>query len=247
MKNSRITSFHSKFSGISALLVSVLTIVTFGFAMTAVPPSGPYCPGNCMSYPFPDILSYYPRDYYWMYIAIFQLFAFVIFMTAIQYAVAEEKRLFSTVGFSFALIAATVLLIDYYTQFSVVPVSVMSGETEGIAMITQYNERGLFIAMEELGYITMSIALFFLALTFSSKPLLSSVIRIILMLPFPLTAGAFLFYSAKFGIHRSYLFEVATISINWLLLIPAGFLIFIYFLKRKKTIPHQEPYNVTAR
>jgi hypothetical protein len=42
----------------------------------------------------------------------------------------------------------------------------MKGETDGIALITQYNEHGLFIAMEELGYITMSIALVFPCLCF---------------------------------------------------------------------------------
>lgn len=240
MNNYRSTSFHLKFTGLSALLLSVLTLVTFGFAMTAVPPSGPYCPENCMGYPFPDILSYYPRDYYWMYLAIFQLFAFVIFMSANHYSVAEEKRLFSAVGMAFSLISATVLLIAYYTQFSVVPASIMHGETEGIALITQYNERGVFIAMEELGYITMSIALLFLSLTFSSKPALSSVIRVMLILAFPLTAGAFIFYSVKSGIHRSYMFEVAAITINWLLLIPAGFLIFIYFRRQEKAL---RPYS----
>ena len=60
----------------SCLSLVLLTIVTWAFGMIAVPPAGPYCPGDCMSYPFPDILSYYPRDYYWMYLSIFQLFAY---------------------------------------------------------------------------------------------------------------------------------------------------------------------------
>jgi hypothetical protein len=61
----------------ASTILSILTLITFGFAMKAIPPSGPYCPGNCMDYPFTDILLYYPRDYNWMYLAIFQLFAFV--------------------------------------------------------------------------------------------------------------------------------------------------------------------------
>jgi hypothetical protein len=60
--------------------------------MTAIPPAGPYCPDNCMEYPFPDILLYYPRDYFWMYIAIFQLFAFVIFIVTIHFTVECCKK-----------------------------------------------------------------------------------------------------------------------------------------------------------
>ena len=37
----------------------------------------------------------------------------------------------------------------------------MNGETDGIALLTQYNGHGIFIAMEELGYITMSISFLF--------------------------------------------------------------------------------------
>lgn len=136
-KNYLIFGFYSSF------FLSILTIVTFGFAMTAIPPAGPYCPDNCMDYPFPDILLYYPRDYYWMYLAIFQLFAFVIFVVANHFITSAAKKLFTFLSISFTLISSTVLLIAYFTQFSVVPISVMKGETEGIALITQYNEHGL--------------------------------------------------------------------------------------------------------
>jgi hypothetical protein len=187
-----------------------------------------------MNYPFPDILLYYPRDYYWMYLAIFQLFAFVIYIVANHFITSAAKKLFTFLSISFTLISSTVLLIAYFTQFSVVPISAMKGETEGIALITQYNENGLFIAMEELGYITMSIALFFLAFAFSKNTRLEKGIRIILITQLFLTISIFLFYSLKFGNERSYLFEVATITINWLVLIIIGIMTGIYF---KKIVP----------
>jgi len=108
----------------------------------------------------------------------------------------------------------------------------MKGESEGIALITQYNEHGLFIAMEELGYITMSIALFFLAFAFSKCTRVERVIRIILISQLFLTITSFAFYSIKFGIERSYLFEVATITINWLVIITIGILTGIHFRKK---------------
>ena len=136
-----------KFGLYSSISLTLLTIVTWGFAMIAVPPVGPYCPGDCMSYPFSDILSYYPRDYYWMYFAIFQLFAYLIFIVSNYFIAPIEKKLFSFLSVAFALITTIVLLIAYFVQFSVVPISLMKGETDGIALLTQYNEHGIFIAI----------------------------------------------------------------------------------------------------
>jgi hypothetical protein len=216
----------------SAFLLSLLTIVTFGFAMIAIPPSGPYCPGNCMEYPYTDLLLYYPRDYYWMYLAIFQVFTFTVFIVTNHYNANASRRLFTLLSISFTLISSTVLLIAYFTQFSVVPISVMKGETDGIALLTQYNDHGLFIAMEELGYITMSIALFFLAFAFSKSTRSERVIRIILIMQLFLTIIAFIFYSIKFGIERSYRFEVATITINWLVIIVVGILAGLFYHRK---------------
>jgi len=236
MENNESQINYLTFGYYSSFLLSILTIITFGFAMTAIPPAGPYCPDNCMSYPFSDILLYYPRDYYWMYLAIFQLFAFVIFIVTNHFIVNTAKKLYTFLSISFTLISSTVLLIAYFTQFSVVPISVMKGETEGIALITQYNEHGLFIAMEELGYINMSIALFFLAFAFTKNTRMERTIRIILVAQLVLTVLTFLFYSIKFGIERSYLFEVATITINWLVIIVIGIMIGLNFKKKLKMV-----------
>jgi hypothetical protein len=225
-----------RFGLYSSLSLVILTIITWGFAMIAVPSAGPYCPGDCMSYPFPDILMYYPRDYYWMYVSIFQLFAYIIFIVSIHFISPIEKKLFSLISVAFALISGIVLLIAYFLQFTVVPVSVLNGETDGIALITQYNGHGIFIAMEDLGYITMSISFFFLSFIFSMKNPLAKSIRLILSVSFVLTVLAFVFYTIKFGIDRSYRFEVAAISINWLVTISAGILICVFLKNRLKTM-----------
>jgi len=222
-------NLSSKFGFYASFALTILTIVTFGLAMMAIPPSGPYCPGNCMDYPFKDLLNYYPRDYHWMYLAVFQLFAFLIFVISVHFVAKPEKKIFSFTGVAFTLISTAVLLADYFIQFSVIPISMMKGETEGIALLTQYNGHGIFIALEELGYITMSIALFFMAPVFSSSNRLEKSIRWLLILPFLLNIIAFVVYSILFGIDRSYRFEVASISINWLFIIAAGFLISMFF------------------
>lgn len=233
MENTKTLSL--KIGLYSTVLLTLLTILTFAFAMMAIPPAGPYCPGNCMDYPFNDLLNYYPRDYYWMYMAVFQLFAFLIFVISIHYYATHEKKILSFISVAFALISITVLLADYFMQFAVIPISMMKGETDGIALLTQYNGHGIFIALEELGYFTMSIALFFIAPVFSSTNSLEKAIRWLLFLPFILNVVAFIVYSILFGIDRSYRFEVASISINWLFIIAVGFLISILFNRILKT------------
>ena len=223
-----------KFGYYISLSLIFLTIITWGLAMIAVPPSGPYCPGDCMNYPFTDILKYYPRDYYWMYLAIFQLFAYLMFFILNHFIAPIEKKIYSLSSLAFALISTIVLLIAYFTQFSVIPISMMKGETEGIALITQYNGHGLFVALEELGYITMSISFLFLAFAFSQRNRLEKAIRIILFVQFILTIISFIFYSIKFGIDREYRFEVSTITINWLVIIIVGILISISLKKQIK-------------
>jgi hypothetical protein len=224
----------------ASLSLVLLTILTWAFGMIAVPPAGPYCPGDCMDYPFTEILAYYPRDYYWMYIAVFQIFAYLLFIVSNHFITPSEKKIFSFISFTFSLIAATVLLMAYFVQFTVVPISIMKGETEGIALITQYNGHGIFIAMEDLGYSAMSISFFFLAFAFSANGHLEKAIRLILMIGFFLTIIAFIYYSFKFGIDRSYRFEVAAITINWLVIISTGILVSI-FIKRKLQMLKQGP------
>jgi len=218
-----------KFGWYASMALTLLTIITFGFAMIAIPPAGPYCPADCMEYPYADLLNYYPRDYYWMYLAVFQLFAFIIFIVSIHNNAPAEKKIFSSSGVVFALISVIVLLADYFIQFAVVPVSVMKGETEGISLLTQYNGHGIFIALEELGYFTMSISLFFIAPVFPPVKGLNQSIRLVLLIPFVLNVLSFIFYSIRYGIDRSYRFEVASITIDWLFLIAAGILVAVWY------------------
>jgi hypothetical protein len=222
--------FYSSFS------LTILTIITFGFAMIAIPPSGPNCPGNCMNYPYPDILSYYPRDYYWMYLAVFQLCTFLIFIIANHFVAPIERKIYSFISVAFALISTTILLADYFLQFSVVPISIMKGQAEGIALLTQYNGHGIFIVLEELGFIMMSIAFIFLSPIFSMKVRLEKAIRWILVTPFVVNVFAFVFYSISFGLDRDYRFEVAAITINWVVTILVGILIGIFFKREMSNI-----------
>ena len=80
----------------------------------------------------------------------------------------------------------------------------------------------------------MSISLFFLAPVFFTNNRLEKVIRWILFLPLVLNVLAFVGYSILFGIDRSYRFEVASISINWLFIIVIGILLSMFFKRNIK-------------
>ena len=68
----------------SAILTTVITIITFGIALTAVPISGPFCPEGCIEYPYLDTLSQFPKDYLWMFPATLLVLVYVILMTVIH-------------------------------------------------------------------------------------------------------------------------------------------------------------------
>ena len=170
MRTSNMVGFYA------AVITVVITVVTFGFAMIAVPISGANCPGDCVEYPYLDTVSQFPKDYLWMYLAVVMILVYVILMVAIHAYAVDQKKIFSQIALAFAIITAIILLGDYFVQFSVVPISLMRGETGGITLLTQYNSHGVFIALEELGYSLMSLSFLFIAPVFVSRNRLETAI-----------------------------------------------------------------------
>jgi hypothetical protein len=207
-----------------SLIMTLLAIVTFGIAICTPPVSGPFCKGSCIVYPFTDIIERFPGDYIWMYSALLMLAVFLLFIVSIHQYAPENKKIFSLIGLSFSIASAFILIADYFVQISVVQPSLVNGETEGIAILTQYNPHGVFIALEEIGYILMSIAFISLVPVFSGSDRLNGVIRWVFIISFILILISFIMISFKYGIKREYRFEVAAITINYMTLIVSGIL-----------------------
>jgi len=221
----------------TAIFTVIMTVVTFGFAITAIPISGANCGDLCIEYPYLNTLSQFPKDYLWMPLAIILTLAYLVLMVSIHVYASNQRKIFSQIGLSFALMATMVLVGDYFVQFSVVPISLMSGETEGITLLTQYNAHGAFIVLEELGYLLMSLSFLFVAPVFINKNRLESGVRWVFAGSFILTVITFTLISFNYGLDRQDRFEVAVISIDWLVLIINGILLSIVFkrqLKEKK-------------
>ena len=216
----------------AALLTALTTLIAFGLAMIAIPISGANCPSDCISYPYLDTATQFPRDYLWMLPAMVMVVAYLVLIIALESYVAPERTILGRIAVAVALISAAVLLMNYFAQFFVVPVSLQHGETEGITILTMYNPHGLFIVLEELGYLLMSLSFLFIALVFPAKGRLEAAVRWIFVTAFVLTVPAFVFYSVRFGLDRQDRFEVAAIVINWLVLIINGILLSGLFRRR---------------
>jgi hypothetical protein len=218
----------------SSILTVFMTLVTFGFAITAVPNSGAGCLENCFEYPYLDTLSEFPGDYLWMPPAMVLVVVYVVLVSSIHAHASQQKKVYSQTGLSFALIAAGVLLGDYYVQFSVVPISLINGQTEGIALLTQYNPYGAFIVLEELGYLLMALSFVFLAPVFAKEGRLASAVRWVFVGGFVLTVIFLAAISAIYGLERMDRFEIAAISIAWLVLLINGILLGFLFRRRQE-------------
>jgi hypothetical protein len=234
-----------KFSYYISIITSFLTLVTFSIAICTPPLSGPFCQGDCFQYPYTDIISRFPRDYYWMFPAILVSFSYLIMIFSIHHITPPEKKIFSLTALGFALISTIILTLDYFVQVSFIQPSLLAGETEGIAMLSQFNPHGIFIILEEMGFITMNISLFCLVPVFSKTDKPGKSVRLTLIISFALMLVSFIAITAFFGMNREYRFEVAIISITWIELIIAGIL-FSFFFKNSinKTGTELNPHDI---
>lgn len=207
---------------LSSYGLSLVTFITFAFAMFAVPISGANAPNGGILYPYLETIERYPRDYIWQYLAMFMICIYLINIISIRAIVSREKQSYIQIASSFALIATATLLINYYVQVNVVPVSLMNQEHEGIAVITQYNPHGLFIALEEIGYLMMAISFGFLIPVFRGK--YTNCIAVIYLLSVIIAIVSFVFISVQYGLDKLDRYEVIIISTTWLVLIINGIL-----------------------
>ncbi len=215
-----------------SLLTGILTTLTLGIAIATPPLSGPFCRADCFQYPFLDIASRFPRDYIWMYPAIVFTALYLILFVCINSLVQNGRKIFSQCGLVFATISACTLILDYFVQISIIHPSVLNGEADGISLLSQFNPHCLFIAMEEMGFLMMSISFLCAAPVFSVGRL-EKTIRWIFIISFIATAITLILFTVFLGVHREYFFEITAISINCLALISASFLLSAVFKRGK--------------
>jgi hypothetical protein len=231
----------------AALLTALLTVGTFVIAFLTPPLSGPFCAGGCFTYPYSDIASRFPRDYFWMYPAMLLNLIYYILMVAIHYFAPADKRIFSHIGVSLALLSMATFNIDYFLQVSVIQTSLVLGETDGIALLSQFNAHGVFIVLEEIAFIMMSLSMLFMAPVFAGQTKAEKAVRWTFVGNFLLTAVAFTLFTVFYGIFREYRFEVAAFSINWLALVASGILLSVVFRKAMTEVPRKQQSKLSTQ
>jgi hypothetical protein len=231
LENHSIVYSYRKVGYYSALLTAVVTGITFLIAVLTPPLSGPWCESGCYEYPYLNIASRFPRDYYWMYPAMVQDLLFLVLLACIHQFATQEKKIYSHIAVLFGTFSTITLFGDYFIQVSVVQPSLLHHETDGIAILTQFNPHGIFIALEEIGYLMMSLAFFCTIPVFSKSNRLGKALRITQSIAFALTLLALIAVSIQYGIKREYRFEIAVITINWTTLIISSILLSRLFHK----------------
>jgi len=210
----------------SAVLTAVLAATAFVVGISTPARSGPFCSSSCIPYPYTNANAFIPGDYLWLYPGILLALIFVVLMACIHSHASNDRKVFSQIGLSFALVYAVVIISDYFVQFTVVIPSLSSGETAVLALFTQYNPHGIFIALEGIGYLMMSAAFLTNAVVFSEGKL-ELAIRWIFLIDFLLAAGSLAGLAwLKYDIVA---FEVAILTINWIALIVSGILLSVLF------------------
>jgi hypothetical protein len=164
-----------------------------------------------------------------MYPAIFMAPIFVMLMICIHNFDPDDKKIFSQAGLAFALIYAAAMSMNYIIQIEVMQPSILKGEMEGLALFSQYNPHGIFIALEDLGYLMMSLAFFCTARVFAREDKLGRALRNLLTISPLLAFAAYIVLSVIYGKNIEYRFEVFIITFNWLTAIVMGILLSIYF------------------
>jgi len=213
----------------AASLTALLAAVSFGLAITTPPRTGPYAAaGSALAYPYAAAARFVPRDFVWMYPALLMMLAFLLLAACVRERAAGYRKLFGTIGLCLATVSFTVIALDYFIQLRTVQPALRRGELEGLAIISQYNPHGVFIALEELGLLVMGLSFACLALALGASRL-ERVTRWVYLISSALIVAVFVGMSWYFGLGIEYRFEVTAIALGWLTLTASGVLLAFVF------------------
>jgi len=233
--SSRVTAANLGFW--ICLLMAALTVVSFSIAILTPPRSGPFCTGTCVLYPYSNTAHFFPRDFWWIFPALSISPLYLVLCGCMHSWVVPSGRLFSRIAMLFAVIAASTITLDYFLQIEVLQPSLVRAEFDGMALISQYNPHGLFIAMENLGYLMMGVSMLFLGVALSRNSRLENLVRWQLIVSGAAGITTFVAMSLSFGTNLETRFELAIITIDWFALVIASVVLSILFRRTYRASP----------
>ena len=224
----------------AAILTVLMAVVSLAMAVTTLPRSGPYCQSGCVVYPYTAAAAFVPRDYLWLYPAIVLTLLVMVLVECIHLQIPPSRELLGRIGVAFTIMGVAILVTDYATQLTFIQPALLLGETEGLSPWSQYNPHGIFIALENVGYLLLNLAFLFIGLAMLRMPRLWRAAGWVFAGGGALTLAALVLYSVIYRVRLEYRFEVAAIGVTWLVLIVAPVLLSIAFL-RTGTVTDQRP------
>jgi len=218
----------------TSILTAVAAAAALGIAVTTAPArSGPFCMvdlvGSCITYPYTDVAKFVPIEYIWMYPALLMALLFVVLVVCIHHYASADKKVFGQIALSFAVISAAAHAINYFIQLAVMQPSLLKGELEELSLFSQYNPHGVFIALEDVGYLMMGVAFLFVAAVFGRREGLERVIRLVFFASSVLAVGSLIVLALIYGSDLEYRYEVVAILVDWIALIVSGALLSVFF------------------
>ena len=198
-------------------------------ASTTPPRSGPFCSNGCLGPPYTDVAAFVPGDYWWVYPQSLLILLVLALLVCVHQAAAPAARVFSALAVALTTVATAALLADYVIQLAVLQPSLRRGETAGLSLVSMYNPHGVFIALEDLGYLLLGLALLSAAAVFTGPSRLARGLRWLLLVGGALTVIALPVLAVVYGTDLEYRYEVAAIALTWITLIPGGILLTRWF------------------
>src|SRR5207248_8847968 len=132
--------------------------VPLAVGLSTPPHSGPGCVSGCLAYPYTDAARYVPGDFWWLYPASLTALLAVVILAILANRRSPDARIAGWLGRALSVIAAAILVTDYAIQLTVVQPGLLTGQTDGLVLLTQYNPLGVYIALENVGYLLLGIA-----------------------------------------------------------------------------------------
>ena len=166
-------------------------------------------------------------DYTWLYPAFLLAPTICILMVCIHRYAPEEKKVFSQIGLSFALMYTVLITTLYFTQWTVVLPAISSKQTEGLSIFTQYDPHGFFVALESLGYLLLNAALLAIVPIFSNGRRVGTALQWLFVVSFVGAVGSFVGLALLH--YDIVVFEITIIAIDCILLIASGTLLSLLF------------------
>jgi hypothetical protein len=230
----------------TSILTTITAAVALGTAVTMAPArSGPNCAPlvnmgvikSCIDYPYTDVADFVPVEYIWMYPALLLSFLFVVLISSVYHCDPIHKSISTHIALMLSVISAAVHSINYFIQLAVVQPSLLKDELESLILLSQYNPHGVFIALEDLGYFLMGLSFGFLSLSFVRTGKLIKSIKYIYLSSSVITVAGLIIMAFWYRSDLEYRYEVLSLTLDWLVLIVTGVLLFFYF---KRIYQHDE-------